>query len=140
MGSGVVIFGSFGTQAESSNVPMDEIALGLEMAGQLFVWVITSTTWVPPIMVPQKRDGGENKILIVHRDVICDRVNELMRGDQVARARERAQDLGRMARQAIEKSRSSNKKLDELVECLILTQKKQNTIKAPNYGQIRGSF
>ncbi|KAL3591243.1 hypothetical protein D5086_009883 [Populus alba] len=58
--------------------------------------------------------------MTVQRNVICDSVKELMRGDQGKKARERAQELGRKARQAVEKGGSSEKKLDELIECLTL--------------------
>lgn len=47
-GSGGVIYVSFGTQSHLSEHQMDEIALGLEMAGHPFLWVVRSMTWVPP--------------------------------------------------------------------------------------------
>ncbi|KAM5579913.1 UDP-glucose flavonoid 3-O-glucosyltransferase 7-like [Rosa sericea] len=47
-GSSVVIYVSFGTQARLSKEQMDEIAYGLEMAGQCFIWVVGSSgMWVP---------------------------------------------------------------------------------------------
>ncbi|GAV83678.1 UDPGT domain-containing protein [Cephalotus follicularis] len=48
VGLDVVIYVSFGTQSHISNTQMDEIALGLEMAGQPFILVERSKTWVPP--------------------------------------------------------------------------------------------
>jgi hypothetical protein len=47
-GSGGVIYVSFGTQSHLSEHQMDEIAFGLEMAGHPFIWIVRSTTWVPP--------------------------------------------------------------------------------------------
>ena len=58
--------------------------------------------------------------MTVQNNVICDSVKELMRGDQGKKARERAQELGRKAKKAMEKGGSSGKKLDELIECLTL--------------------
>ncbi|XP_010685168.2 UDP-glycosyltransferase 73C3 [Beta vulgaris subsp. vulgaris] len=43
-----VIYVSFGTQAYVSDIQMDEIALGLEMAGYPFVCVVRSTSWKLP--------------------------------------------------------------------------------------------
>ncbi|KAL6996136.1 hypothetical protein U1Q18_006274 [Sarracenia purpurea var. burkii] len=44
----VVIYISFGTQAHVSDAQMNEIALGLEMAGHPFIWAIRSMEWNPP--------------------------------------------------------------------------------------------
>ncbi|KAK9275766.1 hypothetical protein L1049_023035 [Liquidambar formosana] len=192
-----VIYVSFGSQAHMSDRQMDEIALGLEMAGEPFVWVIRSSTWAPPdtweervkdrglivknwveqrsilahpaiggflshcgwnsvleslsngvpilawpvandqpvnakfvvdglgagIWVPQRSEDGE-KIVTVDHDLICDGVKELMRGDKGRKARETAQVLRRQARRAVEKGGSSDKRLDELIECLIHKEKK----------------
>ncbi|KAB5556270.1 hypothetical protein DKX38_007179 [Salix brachista] len=70
-------------------------------------------------MIVQERDPNDDP-MTVHHDVICDSVRELMRGDQGKKARERAQELGRKAKKAMEKGGSSGKKLDELIECLTL--------------------
>ncbi|XP_058180257.1 UDP-glucosyl transferase 73B2-like [Rhododendron vialii] len=189
----VVIYVSFGTQSHVSGAQMDEIAMGLEMADQPFIWVVRSMKWRPPegweervnerglvardwvdqrsilahpstggflthcgwnsvleslsvgvpllawpmgaeqglnakyvaegmgagILVPQERKRMETKeIKVIGRDVICDGVKELMVGKQGRRARERAQELAVMARQAVEKGGSSDRKLDELIESL----------------------
>ncbi|XP_058113883.1 scopoletin glucosyltransferase-like [Magnolia sinica] len=50
-----VIYVSFGTQTHISNAQLDEVALGLEMSGQPFIWVVRSITWSPP-------DGMEERI------------------------------------------------------------------------------
>jgi hypothetical protein len=71
------------------------------------------------LMVLQERDAKDDPMTVQH-NVICDSVKELIRGDQGKKARERAQELGRKARQAVEKGGSSDKKLDELIECLTL--------------------
>jgi hypothetical protein len=68
-------------------------------------------------MIPQ-REVGREKIVTVGRDVICDGVEELMGGDKGRKARERAQALRRLARHAGETGRSSDTKLDELIEQL----------------------
>jgi hypothetical protein len=67
-------------------------------------------------MVPQRGVGGE-KIMTVNRGVICERVKELMGGQKGRKVKERAQELGKMARHAVEKG-GSCKKLDELIERL----------------------
>ncbi|CAL8137684.1 unnamed protein product [Prunus armeniaca] len=48
---------------------------------------------------------------------------ELMGGEKGRRARERAGLFGTMARHAVEKGGSSDKKLDELIKCLIANKK-----------------
>jgi hypothetical protein len=195
VGPGNVIYVAFGSQSYMTELQMEEIALGLEMAGQPFIWVVRSRTWVPPVgwedrvkerglairdwvdqrgilehpaiggflthcgwnsvleglsmgvpllawpmgaeqglnarytemglkaglMVLQERDAKDDPMTVQH-NVICDSVKELIRGDQGKKARERAQELGRKARQAVEKGGSSDKKLDELIECLTLRQ------------------
>ncbi|KAF7134537.1 hypothetical protein RHSIM_Rhsim08G0248200 [Rhododendron simsii] len=195
-----VIYVSFGTQSHVSDVQMDEIAMGLEMAGQPFVWVVRSKKWSPPeeweervkerglvardwvdqrsilahpstggflshcgwnsvleslsggvpllawpmgaeqglnaryvaegmgagILVQQERGrvlGMEGIEEAVRRDVICDGVKELMGGGRGRRVRERAQELGVMARQAVEKGGSSDRKLDELIASLTIEKK-----------------
>uniref|UniRef100_A0A2N9GEV6 UDP-glycosyltransferases domain-containing protein n=1 Tax=Fagus sylvatica TaxID=28930 RepID=A0A2N9GEV6_FAGSY len=126
-----VIYVSFGTQTHLSNDQMDEIAFGLERAGHPFIWAVRSSSWAPPngwnervkdkrvgagLMVPQRGVGGE-KIMTVNRGVICERVKELMGGQKGRKVKERAQELGKMARHAVEKG-GSCKKLDELIERL----------------------
>ncbi|KAG2664103.1 hypothetical protein I3843_16G062100 [Carya illinoinensis] len=66
------------------------------------------------LMIPHRGDSGE-KITTVGCDVICDRVKELMEGGKGRKAREKAQVLGRMARGAVEKGGSFDKKLDQLI-------------------------
>ncbi|XP_074294766.1 UDP-glycosyltransferase 73B1-like [Silene latifolia] len=43
-----VIYVSFGTQSQISNPQMDEIALGLDLAGHPFIWVVRSSSWTRP--------------------------------------------------------------------------------------------
>ncbi|XP_074294765.1 UDP-glycosyltransferase 90A1-like [Silene latifolia] len=43
-----VIYVSFGTQSQILKSQMDEIALGLDLAGQRFIWVVRSSSWTPP--------------------------------------------------------------------------------------------
>ncbi|CAK7323688.1 unnamed protein product [Dovyalis caffra] len=156
---------------------MEEIALGLENAGQPFIWVVRSRTWIPPVgweervkdrgldqqlglsmgvpllgwpmgteqglnaryvamglkaglMVLQEQDKFDAKDdpMAVQHNVICDVVKELMQGDQGRKARERAQEFGIKARQAVEKGGSSDKKLDELIESLTPRQNNSRTI------------
>ncbi|KAJ4838799.1 hypothetical protein Tsubulata_021618, partial [Turnera subulata] len=191
--AGFVIYVSFGSQGHLSDKQMEEIAFGLEMAGQPFIWAIKSKTWTPPvgweervkgrglvlrdwveqrnilahpaiggfmthcgwnsvieglsmgvplltwpmeaeqmlnakyvanglkagIMIPQERDE-EYEIKVIYRRAICDAVKQLMTGDQGKEARHKARDIGKMARKAVEKGGSSIKRLDELIECLLL--------------------
>lgn len=51
-------------------------------------------------------------------EIICDKVKELMCGVEGRKARERAQELKRMTRQAVKKGGSSDRTLNELIECL----------------------
>ncbi|XP_061974553.1 scopoletin glucosyltransferase-like [Populus nigra] len=46
---GNVIYVAFGSQSYMTDVQMEEIALGLEKAGQPFIWVVRSSTWIPPV-------------------------------------------------------------------------------------------
>ncbi|KAG6671583.1 hypothetical protein I3842_16G010100 [Carya illinoinensis] len=73
--------------------------------------------WGAGIMIPHRGDGGE-KIMNVGRDVICNRVKELMGGGEGRKAREKAQALGIKARGAVETCGSSYKKLDQLIDQL----------------------
>lgn len=43
-----VIYVAFGTQADMSDAQLDEVAFGLEMSGQPFIWVVRSKTWCTP--------------------------------------------------------------------------------------------
>ncbi|KAJ7962696.1 Glycosyltransferase [Quillaja saponaria] len=61
---------------------------------------------------------GEEKMMTVDRRVISDGVKELMVGDIGRKARERAQAIGKMARQAVKKGGSSDTKLDQLIQSL----------------------
>jgi hypothetical protein len=49
VGPGNVIYVAFGSQSYMTDVQMEEIALGLEKAGQPFIWVVRSSTWIPPV-------------------------------------------------------------------------------------------
>ena len=69
------------------------------------------------LVVPESYVGGE-KIITVDRTVICESVKELMGGEKGRKVKERAQELGQLARHAVEKG-ASRKKLDELVEQLV---------------------
>ncbi|XP_040998028.1 UDP-glycosyltransferase 90A2-like [Juglans microcarpa x Juglans regia] len=83
--------------------------------------------WGAGLMMPHRGDGGE-KIMTVGRDVICERVNELMGNGKGRKVRERAQALGRMARGAMENGGSSDKKLDQLIDQLINKNGKSSSI------------
>ncbi|KAL6335760.1 hypothetical protein AAG906_039523 [Vitis piasezkii] len=187
-GPDTVLYVSFGTQARLSNMQMDEIALGLEMAMHPFIWVVKSQTWLAPegweervkrrglivrtwveqrrILAHPKVGGflshcGWNSVLeslsmgvpmlawpmgaeqpfnakvaerlgagmrilevvgegtgTIGSEIICDKVKELMCGAEGRKARERAQELKRMTRQAVKKGGSSDRTLNELIECL----------------------
>ncbi|PIA58860.1 hypothetical protein AQUCO_00400009v1 [Aquilegia coerulea] len=72
------------------------------------------------ISVPMKHD----KIVRVDRKVICDAVKELMESDKGKKVREKAEKVGKLARQAVQKGGSSNQSLDELVDYLCGVNKK----------------
>ena len=57
---------------------------------------------------------------IVGREVICERVKELMMGEEGWKGRERAQEGKRMAWEAMENGGSSHRKFNEMIECLTL--------------------
>ena len=65
------------------------------------------------LVVPQRDVGGE-KIMTIDRGVICKRVKELMEVEKGRKVKETAQELGQLARHAVEKG-GSPKKLDELI-------------------------
>ncbi|KAL3579567.1 hypothetical protein D5086_021071 [Populus alba] len=88
VGPGNVIYVAFGSQSYTTDVQKEEIALGLEKAGQPLIWV------------------------------------ELKR----KKARERAQQFGRKARQAAAKGGSSDEKLDQLIQRLVLRQENSRTL------------
>ena len=64
-----------------------------------------------------------NGVEIVGREVICEKVKELMVGEEGRKAREKAQEVKRMAWKAMEKGGSSNRKLNEMIKCLALRRK-----------------
>ena len=55
---------------------------------------------------------------IVGTEIICDRVKEMMEGKEGRKTRERGMELKRMTREAMKKGESSDRNLDELIECL----------------------
>ncbi|XP_058113328.1 scopoletin glucosyltransferase-like [Magnolia sinica] len=186
-----VIYVSFGTQTHISNAQLDEVALGLEISCQPFIWVVRSITWSPPDgmeerikergliireWAPQRQilahpaiggflsHCGWNSVLesisggvpilawpmiaeqrlnakfvvdelqagvkivgctgaeegtIIGRGVICKGVEELMGKDRGRRFRGRVKELSRAARQAVHEGGSSDKRLDEMINCLI---------------------
>lgn len=189
VGSDGVIYVSFGTQAHLSDVQMDNITYGLEMARHPFIWAVKSATWVLPNngwedrlkgwglvvhdWVDQRRilshpaiggflsHCGWNSVLeslseevpmlawptgaeqplnaklvvmglgagvmlreggvgeTIASEVIRDGVKELMGGERGRQARERAREIGRLARQAVEKKGgSSYKNLEGLIKFL----------------------
>ncbi|KAF8369942.1 hypothetical protein HHK36_032031 [Tetracentron sinense] len=67
--------------------------------------------------VPSGPIGGENRVA-VGCEAICDGVRELMGGEKGRKARERAGVVGGMARQAMKKGGSSDKRLSELIDGL----------------------
>ncbi|KAG2664096.1 hypothetical protein I3760_16G063200 [Carya illinoinensis] len=89
------------------NSMLESISIGVP----LLAWPMLG---VSELMIPHKGDSGE-KIMTIGCDVICDRVKALMEGGKGRKAREKAQVLGRMARGAVEKGGSSDKKLDQLI-------------------------
>ncbi|KAJ6717372.1 hypothetical protein OIU79_005542 [Salix purpurea] len=66
--------------------------------------------------------------MTVQHNVMSDAVKELMQGDQGKQARTRAQEFGRRAWQDVEKGGSSDEKLDQLNECLLLRREFQSFI------------
>ncbi|KAM7254202.1 hypothetical protein ACFE04_031884 [Oxalis oulophora] len=119
--SGSVIYISFGSQARLSNDELDEMALGLEMSEQNFVWIVKSESWVPPEGMGVLFDLQENAML--ERGMICDGVKRLMVEEEGKKAWKKAQELGTLARESVEKDGSSYKKLGELIECLVEKRK-----------------
>ncbi|OWM65043.1 UDP-glycosyltransferase 90A1-like [Punica granatum] len=63
-----------------------------------------------------KEEGGVGGK--IEADSISEGVKELMGGESGRKARERAEEIARMAREAVEIGGSSYKKLDELIRCL----------------------
>ena len=64
--------------------------------------------------------GGNGKSLkIIDRFVIRDGVKELMGGEKGKKSRKKALALGKIAREAVEKGGSSDKNLDQFIECII---------------------
>lgn len=51
-------------------------------------------------------------------EIICDRVKKLMEGEEGRKVRERALDLKRKTREAMKEGGSSDRNLNELIECL----------------------
>ncbi|KAF5176129.1 Udp-glycosyltransferase 90a1 [Thalictrum thalictroides] len=66
------------------------------------------------ISIPSKHD----EVVKVDRKVICDAVKELMESEKGKKVREKAQQVGKLARQAVQKGGSSDQNLDELVDYL----------------------
>lgn len=66
------------------------------------------------LRIPLK--GGAT--VLVGRGVICDLVRELMESEKGKKAGEKAQELGKLARQAMKKEGTSPKLLNELIEYL----------------------
>ncbi|KAI3437160.1 Glycosyltransferase [Psidium guajava] len=64
VGTSGVIYVSFGTQAHLSDMQMDNIAHGLEMAGHPFLWAVKSADWVWPDKGWKDRLKGRG--LVVH--------------------------------------------------------------------------
>ncbi|WJZ95531.1 hypothetical protein VitviT2T_014297 [Vitis vinifera] len=56
-------------------------------------------------------------------EIICDKIKELMEGEKGRKARARAQEVKRMARQAMKKGGSSDRNLNELIESLARRRK-----------------
>ncbi|KAM7508387.1 hypothetical protein LguiA_018840 [Lonicera macranthoides] len=63
----------------------------------------------------------------IKRQAICDGVKELMHSKKGKMVRNKAKELGRAAREAVEKGGSSNKSLSELIDTLCATE-----IRVPN--------
>lgn len=195
-----VIYISFGSQAQVCDDDLNEIAMGLEMSGQDFLWAMKSKTWSPPngwedrvrnrglivrewvdqrsILAHKSVGGflshcGWNSVLeslslgvpllalplnaeqplnakqvvdelgaglrietegasgwqkmSIKRQAICDGVKELMHSKKGKMVRNKAKELGRAAREAVEKGGSSNKSLSELIDTLCATE-----IRVPN--------
>ena len=61
-----------------------------------------------------------DRVEIIGREVICQKVKELMVGEEERKARERAQEVKRMAWESMEKGGSSDRKLNEMIEGLAL--------------------
>ena len=72
------------------------------------------------IRVLEISNGAE----IVRREVICEKVKELMVGEVGRKAMERAMEVKRMSWEAMKTSGSFDRKLNEMIECLALRRKK----------------
>ncbi|KAL5698172.1 hypothetical protein ACHQM5_029244 [Ranunculus cassubicifolius] len=72
-----VVYVSFGTQADVSDAQLNEIAFGLEMSGYSFLWVVRSTTWLPPNGIEERvknrglivRDWVDQRLILGHRSI-----------------------------------------------------------------------
>uniref|UniRef100_A0A6N2KTK9 Glycosyltransferase N-terminal domain-containing protein n=1 Tax=Salix viminalis TaxID=40686 RepID=A0A6N2KTK9_SALVM len=146
-GPGTVIYVAFGSQSYMTDSQTEEIALGLEMAGQPFIWVVRSRTWVPPVGWEDRikgrglaiRDWVDQRGILKHpaiggvgglvmivqeRDTNDDpmTVHHDVICDSGRKLGKGHRSWGERQRKLWKKGGSSGKKLDELIECLTLRQ------------------
>ena len=88
------------------------------------------------IRVLEMSDGVE----IVGMEVICEKVKELMMGEEKRKARERAHEGKRMAWEVMEKGGSSHRKLNEMIECLTLRRNEAYIEDASMLGLVAGNI
>lgn len=193
-----VLYVSFGSQANLCDEQLDELAYGLDLSGEYYIWVVRSKTWSNPTnvngggtrglivreWVDQKwvlahwavggflSHCGWNSVLesmangvpilgwpmqaeqhlnakylveelkvgiglescwardgrVVGREEISRGVKELMRGVRGKQARERATELGRIAKKAVQVRGSSYKELNEIIELICNAKKGDDSI------------
>ena len=102
---------------------------GLSMAVALLAWPTRAEQPLNSKIVADWLGAGikvfemSNGVEIVGREVICEKVKELMVGEEGRKGRERAVEVKRMAWEAMKKGGSSDTKLNEMIECWAIRRK-----------------
>ncbi|KAK1560990.1 hypothetical protein Q3G72_033153 [Acer saccharum] len=104
----------FGTLAEFSSAQLMEIALGIEVSGQEFIWVVLK------IGVSVGVQEMRNMEVSAKREAIEKALKEIMVGDGAEEKKKRAKGLGLRARRAVEEGGSSSSDLNALIPELSL--------------------
>ncbi|KAK3042069.1 hypothetical protein RJ639_001771 [Escallonia herrerae] len=119
---GSVLFVSFGSGGTLSHDQINELALGLEMSGQRFLWVVRSPN--DKFANGAFFDSQSQNDPLVEREEIETVVTDLMKGGEGNRIRNNMKELQDAAVRALGKEGSSTKSLSKLA-----IQLKNQTIK-----------